>query len=605
MGRYFCISVLYAALVLGFRASALDAATTVDQGRDGRPLISAAEGWRKELDLRSWSGKSLHDDMTAQIQKLSGVLGQDRETVVLDAAELYLSHMLLFEAASTLDGIEPTDPTRARRHRALTDAARLLAGEASTDATPDFASSPLNDARPDKAFWTSLNAIATSDVQLLSINIEQSFAGLSAQPSAVVRAILPVLLEAAIELDKRVYVDATLRLLEDFPELSNATTGMYLRARAAHRRGNSATALTGYLEAAGGWDHYAVRARLAIADMSIQNGGRGALLAAQNTLEDGAEAWRGGRYELEILRRLEQVYHALENEAESAMVLGKILLRFPNMTGIDAVHEQAQQRLDAVYTKGAQGRYPLAAWMGLHLRLLPYFRYMDGFTDRIETLADYLLDLGSTDLAAREYRRAAHILDEIRAGDPDLYTSQIANLHLKLAHAQVRGGLYDQARLTLDTPDLKAASELNDEVLALMSVVMANAGDRLAFINADIQTSNARHLRSLGLALSEEEQWPAASATFKRLWDTHPDQFSVQDATRLLIASYRSQDNVTLDLVTGSFPSLTSSKHMITLANSISEVRESVLPLGASSAAERLDRLEQAFESIEQSGISP
>ena len=79
----------------------------------------------------------------------------------------------------------------------------------------------------------------------------------------------------------------------------------------------------------------------------------------------------------------------------------------------------------------------------------------------------------------------------------------------------------------------------------------------------------------------------------------------MQDATRLLIAAYRSEDQETLQQVTRSFPSLTPSKDLISLANSISEVRDNVLPLSAGGAAKRLEQLENAFESIANSGISP
>jgi len=73
----------------------------------------------------------------------------------------------------------------------------------------------------------------------------------------------------------------------------------------------------------------------------------------------------------------------------------------------------------------------------------------------------------------------------------------------------------------------------------------------------------------------------------------------------LLIAAYRSEDQGTLEEVTRSFPSLTPSKDLISLANSISEARDGVDPLSANSAAKRLEQLENAFESIANSGISP
>ena len=120
-----------------------------------------------------------------------------------------------------------------------------------------------------------------------------------------------------------------------------------------------------------------------------------------------------------------------------------------------------------------------------------------------------------------------------------------------------------------------------------------------------VNTPTAQHLRDVALALSEEERWPQASETLSQLWRDYPQAFSLQDATRLLIAAYRSEDQGTLEEVTRSFPSLTPSKDLISLANSISEARDGVDPLSANSAAKRLEQLENAFESIANSGISP
>ena len=606
MPRLSCIIAFSAALLLGVSSGVLGASTT-DLAKALDPDVATPQNaWRSDMDLNRWSAAGFHNDLKRQIEALSAAHGSRNEDILLNIAELYITHMLLYEASSVLAGITPVGKDAIRRHRTLMDAVRLLEGEPPPEGAPDYETSPLAlPGRPDRAFWASLNAIATSDILSLSLNIEPSFAGLSRQPAAVIRATLPVLLEAAIELDRRQYVDAALRLLDEQQDSSAATAGTFLHARAAEKRGNDTTALKGYLDAASGWDHYAVRARLAIADMSLRNGSRGALLAAQNALSNGSEAWRGGQYELEVLRRLGRVYHALDNDAEHVLTLGKLLLRFPYRAETASIEEEAQGLLKAVYDKGREGQYPLSAWMALHLKLLPYFRYLDGFTDQIETFGDYMLTLGATDLAAKEFRRAARILQEKQEEKDSSFIQNIFRLHLKLAQTQLRAGSYADARLTLDLMDVDDAGALEEEYRIVMAGVLAQLGDRPALMETKVKAPSSDYLRNLGLAFSEEQRWTQAADVLLRLWNKYPEEFYLQDATRLLIAAYRSDDVETLDLVTRAYPSLTSSNYLISLAKSISEERDNVLPLRADRAAESLARLEQAFESIAKSGISP
>ena len=176
---------------------------------------------------------------------------------------------------------------------------------------------------------------------------------------------------------------------------------------------------------------------------------------------------------------------------------------------------------------------------------------------------------------------------------------------MKLAQAQVQGGQFADARLTLELMDVSIAPEMEEAHQSLLAQTLSKLGDKPALLKASVDAPTAQHLRDVGLALSEEERWPQAADVLSQLWRTYPQDFSLQDATRLLIAAYRSEDQETLQQVTRSFPSLTPSKDLISLANSISEVRDNVLPLSAGGAAKRLEQLENAFESIANSGISP
>ena len=122
-----------------------------------------------QMDLAYWQTATLHDDLKATLEALSAAHGMEKQDVLLNAAELYLSHMLIYEASSTLEGVTPETEQQKVRYAALTHAAQLLEG-AQVDG---FDASPLMaEGRPDSPFWASLQAIASADVQMLGANIK-------------------------------------------------------------------------------------------------------------------------------------------------------------------------------------------------------------------------------------------------------------------------------------------------------------------------------------------------------------------------------------------------------------------------------------------------
>ncbi len=557
---------------------------------------------RADLDLQYWQASTFKEDLSALIAKLSAGSGSEHTETLMDTAELYLTHMLLDEASSVLDRVVPDSPVDARRYRALSDAAALLKG----DPVAAFATSPLSDpARTDMAFWSSLQAISSSDGQLLQTNVKSSFTGLGQQSKAVLRELLPLFVEAMVELDLTQHADVALRLIKELPDLAGTPTEQFLIGRANETRSNNAAALVAYLEAAEGKDIYAARARLAIADMALENGGRGALLAAQSTLENGSESWRGGHYELELHRRMARIYQLLHNEVEEALTLAKMLARFPSDPDVEEIRREAQERLASIYQKGADGKYPLSDWMNLHLRLLPVFRTLPGFAGQIEILADYVLKLGSTDLAAREYRSAIRIIQEQEEAQQADFGADLFRLNMKLAQAQLNGGLLDHARVTLELMDLNAGKNSIEDYRVLRARVLSGLDDRGEFLGVFLENPSVDHLRNMGMALSEEEQWEQSADVYLQMWKSHPKKFELQDAARLLIAVNRSGDLDTLDRIVRAFPDLTESKHLISLVNNIDSSPSPLLPLRVKGAEERLDRLDTALDSIKKSGISP
>ena len=591
-----CVALLLAG-PLGFSNAS---ATELAGKSTTHPL--AASRRRADLDLQHWQAGTFKEDLSSLIAMLSAGSGSEHTETLMDTAELYLTHMLLDEASSVLDRAVPDSPTNARRYRALSDAAALLKG----NPVGAFATSPLSDpARTDMAFWSSLQAISSSDGQLLQANIKSSFTGLGQQSKAVLRELLPLFVEAMVELDLTQHADIALRLIRELPELVGTPTEQFLIGRANERRDNDAAALVAYLEAAEGRDVYAARARLAIADMALKEGGRGALLAAQSILEDGSESWRGDNYELELHRRMARVYHLLHNDVEEALTLGKMLARFPAGLGVEETRKEAQERLASIYQKGADGKYPLSDWMKLHLRLSPVFRTLPGFAEQIETLADYVLKLGSTDLAAREYRSAVRITQEQEEAQQVDFGADLFRLNMKLAQAQLNGGLLDQARVTLELMDLNAGKNSIEDYRILKARVLSGLDDRGEFLEVFLENPSVDHLRNMGMALSAEEHWEQSADVYLQMWNSHPKEFELQDAARLLIAVNRSGDLDTLDRIVRAFPDLTESKYLISMVNNIDSSPSPLLPLRVKGAVERLNRLDTALDSIKKSGISP
>jgi tetratricopeptide (TPR) repeat protein len=593
----FVLTVLVAFGVQGFAAS-------VDMAEpEPKPPAIRHEGWQMEMDLAYWQTATLHDDLKATVEALSAAHGMEKQDVLLNAAELYLSHMLIYEASSTLEGVTPETEPQKVRYAALTHAAQLLEGTQ----VDGFDASPLMaEGRPDSPFWASLQAIASADVQMLGANIKPSFSGLTYQSRAVLRAMLPVFTEAAIETRNMDHAKAALGLLTELPDLNNAPVGYFLRGRAAEVVGNEPGALDAYFEAAKGWDQYAARARLAVADMSLKNGSPGALLAAKSTLTEGAESWRGNRYELELLKRLARIHDGLGDDVQGLLARGKLIMRFSHVQEAETAKQEAADLLEAFYQKGVDGALPLGPWIDVHLQFLPFFRTLNQFPGHTEDLGDFLMTLGATDLAAREYRRAMDLLKDSNVSLSEARKARdVFRLQMKLAKSQLHAGLTAEARVTLDLISPPVGTTETQDLASLRARVLAEMGDKPAFLETSMPKPSAEYLRNLGLVLSEEGKWASSIDVFQQLWERFPKEFSVNDATHLLIAANRTDQTMAIDKVLRAFPSLTESKPLIKLAKSIDAEAPQLMPLRADTAQQRLDTLKNAFESIKDSGISP
>jgi len=575
-----------------------DAVPTPDIGSAARPAPGA--GGPSELDLRRWPTRTFYQNLTRRIEALSAAHGPERPRVFLDMAELYLSQALLYEAGSVLDGVEAETPHDKRRKQAIGDAVTLLRG-APVD---DFRSSPLAaPRRADRGMWLVLQAIAAGDGVMLRNNLADALGALAHASRPVARVVLPILAEAAVEVGEARLAGQAILLMEEFPGLANAPVGHYLRGRAAEVQGNAKTALEAYFEGARGWDRYAARARLAVADMALSDGGRGALLAARDVLEYGAGAWRGDRYEMQLLQRLSAIYSKTGEPFPALVARGKLMLRFPGTEAAAEAAAQAGVDMAAVYRDGAEGRLPLAKWVTVHMDLVPLYRFFPDFPLYSEMLADRALEIGGTDLAATEYRRALSLLEEQgEFSGRDVPAERLTGLRLKLARALSRGGLYAEARRVLEAIQAPGEPALRRRLNAMKSEVLAELGDTDGVLRTHVADPDARNLRNLALALWKSGNWTEAALFYKRLWAQFPEEFSARDASYLLLAAHKSGDEATANKVVAAFPGLTNSESWVEIAESLLEAPASLLPLSRDAAATRLESADRAVERVEGRG---
>jgi len=554
-----------------------------------------------EMDLLRWPEDGFYGSFNTLMNDLTTAHGVEKPAAMMDFAELYLSQMLLFEAGSVLTSSAPETQAQARRHLSLMHALSLLRGIP----VEDFTDSPLVEPnRPDRAFWLTLEAITAGNAADLSQHLPAGFGAMIHQPRPVLRAVLPVFVEASVAIGNKELADIAVQLIDELPELADAPVGHFLRGRVAELVGNEKTALDSYFLAAKGWDKYAARGRLALADMALVNGAEGALLAARDVLTYGADAWRGDNYELQVLSRLAAVFHDLGDVQGELVTSGKIILRFPQNPLAREANATVETLLSKLYDQGVDGTLPLARWTSIHLGLMPIFKDYPGFPTQVERLADKAFDLGGFNLAITEYTRALLLHHEIavlygRDADPKMTN----RLKYKLAHAHFRAGQIDEAWAVVADIDTADQPALFQKVAALSLGILDARGDTDQLLKTSVTNPNARQIRSIASALFEIEDWADAVTAFHQLWNEHPNQFGVDDATYLLIAAHRIDDMETAQKVVDAFPRLTQSANWIGLAEDLLAAPAPILPLNQEGADARLGSLDKTLDTIEASGL--
>lgn len=555
------------------------------------------------LDFRRWPDNGFVESVTSRVDALASAHAADRSAVMLDLAEIYLAQMLTSEAESFIEAVPIPDRTGSDRYFALRDAVDLLRGRP----VDDFEASPLiAREREDAALWRSLFALATSENEMLRSNLEGALIALSQQSRPVAIALLPLIAEAAIGLEDMVLASTSLDLIATVPELAQSSSAQYLRGRHQETLGNEKSALDEYFTASQAWDRYAARARIALADLAMQDGSVGALLAARDVLSAGAGAWRDDDTEIAALQRQAKVSGLLNEPIVALMAYRRILTRFPDSPEATEATRSAVKQLEKVYQGGRDGQMTFSNWFELHQVLLPTYRFFPQFPRFNELLADHVFEMGGMDLAISEYRQILSIYDEwpTMLGYP-ARTDDLNRITLKLARAQLRAGLWQDGLVSLETMQPPLDRGFENEINKLRVKAMTELGDVEGLLRTAVSTPDAESLRNRGMALFVRQNWFGASDHYERLWQTFPQEFRLSDASYLLIAAYRVENRELAQRVVQAFPQLTESEDIAGLAAGLLQEPSPLQPLRDASANERLESAGDTMRLIQNSGVFP
>ena len=118
---------------------------------------------------------------------------------------------------------------------------------------------------------------------------------------------------------------------------------------------------------------------------------------------------------------------------------------------------------------------------------------------------------------------------------------------------------------------LSAQPDEDGEIDRLLIAALSRAGrtDELAALRDRI--SDVRIARSRAVALYETGDWNAAHAAYLALWDAHPSDFALPDATRLLLAAHEVRAPQTLDRLVEAFPILVDAPGWSEIARGLSD----------------------------------
>ena len=520
-----------------------------------------------------------------------------------DVAELYLSHLMLPEsqsAAAAVDADRLPDGQRARL-RSITDAIGLLGGSyvASETMSPLLSEENLT-----HGLWQFLEAVQSEDTEALESSVALAFHALPHFPQTFQTFLRPVLIEAMIETQHLTLAHSALADLAHDPELAGEPVDLFLRGRLAQVEGRLESAFEAYYQAAAGWEKYATRARLNLADIAINNGGEKTVQAARDVLDAGINTWRGDWLEVAMLEKL-VVLNTLTGRTFDALIVNSMLIdRYPGTESATKAISLVERDLLKLYAQGTEGDLSIGDWVNMHMQLVSRFRNIPVFATATEIFANGLRKHSATDLAISEYVRVEEMLATWRARDETIVTSNIQNrVALSKVQAMIDSGRYSQARVILASMSGTLDQGQKDQWGLMLAEIMSKTGDDARIFTAKSDNRTQNFLRQRAYAAWVIGDWQQTLHRYQSLWDTYPNEFRKGDAIYMLIAAQGVGDREIAGRVAAAYSQLAGAVGLAVVVNRMLETPPGLSPLKHRSAIDRIDQASQTLNQLEDNGL--
>ena len=532
--------------------------------------------------------------------------------LLLDLAALHLSQRMLPEARSFLAALPtPGDnaalggprlaPTQSGRAAAL-GAALDGFGAAGAPAPQGWVDAPLFDA---------LHHLAAGNLGAARPLLPQAAAILEGYPLALSDAVLPPLLNAAIESGTWDVARDLATRLAPREDKGLGSAYRYLLGRAAALGGDMVAAFDNHALAAAGADEWAQRSRLALIDIgrttgTLQTGD------ARQLLQQTRSLWTGGALGLATLQRIAGLELAERRDLPALDALADIIRLHPETREAEAAVQQAHAMIAAIYERGLAGDIPLAEMVSAHRAIARDYRFDPMFPPLAEAFADLLAESGATGLAVAEYAalRAQIEAAATAAAEADpLDATPLAGadpvldrLRLKHAAALKQGGRLAEAEALLADP-VTAEDPLLQDRYNLMRARIFAATDRPAdVLTTRMIAPDDAYRRLRAEAAFELGEWDAAREAYEQLLRRLGPAMQAEDRINLLLATFRSGDPDRLRELTRSFPEL--GDRWAALADGLAADAPDVLPLRDASARQRVEKADNALRMLQSVGSS-
>ena len=295
-----------------------------------------------------------------------------RARAALDHAQFLISWMMLPEALSYVDFAANALEARgelADRIQAYRAMLALLSQPGMQPETVAFPDSWQND-----LVWPIVAEIHNG-AEVDASRILQALVAHERHSGPVVSRIVPILFDAALNVGDYRLARDVLDVARVRTDLPGSARMLLMRGRLAQAEGDRQTAFDLYAWAAESRDRAAAEARLALADLALEDPGQSIREHVRDLLVDGIRQWRGDDLALALLTRLAQVAEELGDLETAIITMSFIEEDHPGTREADLAAERIAVILTHLSDAIGSDALPLG-------RTLPIVRHIEPYMSR-------------------------------------------------------------------------------------------------------------------------------------------------------------------------------------------------------------------------------